>query len=400
MLFIITICLLSLLVFGFLEHRKHNRNVEAIPVRININGVRGKSTVTRLVTGVLTEANYQTVGKTTGTQARMLYWYKDQEDPIVRRPEGPNIGEQKGVMKKVAEEDADALVSECMAVTPDYQTVFQEKMLKANIGVIVNVLEDHMDLLGPTLDEVAYAFTATIPHNGHLIVNESPYVPMYKEIAEERNTKVIVCDTSRIPEAFLLQFDYMVFPENAALALAVADALGIDQETAFKGMLNAWPDPGSLQITPLDLNQKQPSFLVNGFAANDATSTINIWERVQTLGYPTNDAVVVMNCRSDRYERTEQFAHDVLPYLPCRTLVIIGETTAPIVDNYNNGNIPTEHLLNLEGYSTEEILEEIKPYIQETVIYGVGNIHGAAEPLTHELKKMQMPIEEKVAAIN
>lgn len=45
MLFIITICLLSLLVFGFLEHRKHNRNVEAIPVRININGVRGKSTL-------------------------------------------------------------------------------------------------------------------------------------------------------------------------------------------------------------------------------------------------------------------------------------------------------------------------------------------------------------------
>ncbi|GAK02149.1 poly-gamma-glutamate synthase subunit PgsB/CapB [Geomicrobium sp. JCM 19037] len=162
MLLIVATCLLSLLVFGIIESHKHNKNVSSIPIRININGVRGKSTVTRLVTGVLTEAGLKTVGKTTGTQARMLYWYSGQEEPIVRRPEGPNIGEQKHVMKQVANQDAEAIVSECMAVTPDYQVVFQERMLQANIGVIVNVLEDHMDLMGPTLDEVAHAFTATI----------------------------------------------------------------------------------------------------------------------------------------------------------------------------------------------------------------------------------------------
>ena len=38
-----------------------------------------------------------------------------------------------------------------MAVNPDYQIVFQEDLVKANIGVIVNVMEDHMDVLGPTL---------------------------------------------------------------------------------------------------------------------------------------------------------------------------------------------------------------------------------------------------------
>ncbi|MFB4164041.1 poly-gamma-glutamate synthase PgsB, partial [Alteribacillus sp. JSM 102045] len=67
--------IILLLSFGILEYRLHNKNINAIPVRININGIRGKSTVTRLVTGVLTQAGYKTVGKTTGTQARMLYWY-------------------------------------------------------------------------------------------------------------------------------------------------------------------------------------------------------------------------------------------------------------------------------------------------------------------------------------
>ncbi|GAK14104.1 poly-gamma-glutamate synthase PgsB [Geomicrobium sp. JCM 19039] len=399
MLLIVATCLLSLLVFGIIESRKHNKNVSSIPIRININGVRGKSTVTRLVTGVLTEAGLKTVGKTTGTQARMLYWYSGQEEPIVRRPEGPNIGEQKHVMKQVADQDAEAIVSECMAVTPDYQVVFQERMLQANIGVIVNVLEDHMDLMGPTLDEVAHAFTATIPYDGHLIVNDSPYVPMYKEIAEKRNTRVIVCDTTKIPEAYLLQFDYMVFPENAALALAVAEALDIDRETAFRGMLNAWPDPGSLQIMPIDLDDSTPSYLVNGFAANDAASTINIWDRVKSLGYPTDDAVVIMNCRSDRYERTEQFASDVLPHLPCRTLVTIGETTNPIAAAFDRGEIPADQFLNLESYDTADIIEEVRPYIKDTVIYGVGNIHGAAEPLTQELRNMQKTNEEKIAVL-
>ena len=62
---------------------------------------------------------------------------------------------------------------------------------------------------------------------------------------------VIVADNSRIPDGFLEKFDYMMFPENAALALAVADALGIDEETAFRGMLNARPDPGAPEFCPL-----------------------------------------------------------------------------------------------------------------------------------------------------
>ena len=50
-------------------------------------------------------------------------------------------------MKETVERGANAIVSECMAVNPDYQIIFQEELLQANIGVIVNVLEDHMDVM-------------------------------------------------------------------------------------------------------------------------------------------------------------------------------------------------------------------------------------------------------------
>ncbi|WP_226555987.1 poly-gamma-glutamate synthase PgsB [Priestia aryabhattai] len=391
---IILICLFLVFSYGAWEQVKHQKNIDSIPVRINVNGIRGKSTVTRLITGIVTEAGYKTIGKTTGTSARMIYWFTDEEKPIVRRPEGPNIGEQRRVVKEVAKLETEALVSECMAVNPDYQITFQEKMLQANIGVIVNVLEDHMDVMGPTLDEVAEAFLPTIPYKGHLITIDGPYLEYFKTVAAKRRTKVIVADNSRITDEFLRKFDYMVFPDNASLALAVAEALDIPEEIAFRGMLNAHPDPGAMRITQFG-DPKAPAFLVNGFAANDAASTLRIWERVREIGYSVDSPIVIMNCRPDRVDRTEQFARDVLPYIKTDILVLIGETTSPIMDAYNEGIIPAKEIWDLEGYSTEGIFDKLRPELHNRMIYGVGNIHGAAEPLIEAMKNYEH-IEEVV----
>lgn len=391
---LIPIISIVILAVGIVEMRQHQRNINSIPIRVNVNGIRGKSTVTRLITGILVEAKLRTVGKTTGTSARMIYWNTDEEKPIKRRPEGPNIREQKMVVKEAAQLKAEALVSECMAVNPDYQIVFQEKMLQANIGVIVNVLEDHMDVMGPTLDEIAEAFTATIPYNGQLVITKSPYVKFFTKVAEKRNTKVIVVDNDDVSEDYLKRFEYMIFPENAALALGVAKALGIDKKTALQGMLNAHPDPGAMRILPMG-NYDSPSYFVNGFAANDPSSTLNIWKRVEEQGYPTDNPIVVMNCRADRVDRTEQFASDVLPYIEMDKLVLIGETTEPIKKAFDAGDIPATQIVDLEAEDTETIIEALSHDFSGKVIYGVGNIHGAGEPFIEKLQEYKL--EEHVS---
>lgn len=388
-MWLIVIACVIMLGIGFIEKKRHQKNIDALPVRVNINGIRGKSTVTRLTTGILMEAGYKTVGKTTGTDARMIYWDTPEEKPIKRKPQGPNIGEQKEVMRETVERGANAIVSECMAVNPDYQIIFQEELLQANIGVIVNVLEDHMDVMGPTLDEIAEAFTATIPYNGHLVITDSEYTDFFKEIAKKRNTEVIVADNSKISDEFLRKFEYMVFPDNASLALGVAQALGIDEDTAFRGMLNAPPDPGAMRILPL-MDAKTPGHFVNGFAANDAASTLNIWKRVKEIGYPTDEPIIIMNSRADRVDRTIQFAEDVLPYIEASDLVLIGETTDPIVKAYEEGKIPADHLHNLEYQSTEEIMNMLEKKLHNRVVYGVGNIHGAAEPLIEKIQEYKI----------
>lgn len=364
------------------------RNVEKIPIRVNINGIRGKSTVTRLITSILTEAGYKTVGKTTGTAARMIYWFQDDEDIIVRQPQGANIGEQLKVLQKAADLNAEALVCECMAVNPDYQKVFQFRMLEANIVVIVNVLEDHLDVMGPTLDQIAQAFGATIPYNGYLITVDGAYTDYFKQIAKERNTKVIIADNSKITDEYLAKFDYMIFPDNASLALAVGEALGIDEETCFKGMLNAHPDPGAMRITKIGDKDLNCTF-VNGFAANDPQSTVNIWERVKELDYNTKDPIVIMNCREDRVDRTEIFVSDVFPKIQTHTLVAIGEVTDPITTAFNNGKFPNvKNYINLEDAGPDEIIETITPLLKDRMLFGVGNIHGKGEAFIEKLLSM------------
>ncbi|MBM7631628.1 poly-gamma-glutamate synthase PgsB [Geomicrobium sediminis] len=384
-----TIILVGLLGLGIYEKRKHQVEVNKVPLRINVNGSRGKSTVTRLIAGVLMEDGIKTVGKMTGTAARMFYWDTDEERPIKRRPEGANIREQKGAMKEAADRGAEAFVSECMAVAPDYQRVLQENWMQANITVIVNVVEDHMEVMGPTLDHMVDAYKETIPYNGKLIISPSPYVEYFKIEARKRNTEVFVADTDAVPKSYLTKFEYMIFPENVALALAVAKALDIDENTAGRGMLKAKAAPGVTRVFPFDTKTKgKASFFVNGFSANEPASTLKIWENVVELGYPSEQPIIVMNCRSDRPERTEQFAKDLLPEIEMDKLIVIGEGIGPIQSAYDDGRLRVNELVNFEGYDANDVFDYLEQVVDGQVVYGIGNYHGAV-PLIERLETIK-----------
>ena len=102
----------AILWLGIVEKKRHSNRLEKIPIRININGIRGKSTITRLIYSTLREDNYRVIGKTTGADARMMYWFTPREYPVYRKPQGANIGEQRDIIRKVVKQKANALVNE------------------------------------------------------------------------------------------------------------------------------------------------------------------------------------------------------------------------------------------------------------------------------------------------
>ena len=60
------------------------------------------------------------------------------------------------------------------------------------------------------------------------------YTSFFAKEAKKRNSELIVVDKDVIPESYLRKFDYLVFPDNVAIVLGIAQAVGVDEETALQ----------------------------------------------------------------------------------------------------------------------------------------------------------------------
>ena len=148
---------------------------------VHVNGTRGKSTVSRLIEAGLREGGMRVFCKTTGTDP-MTIDVNGREEPIRRRGKA-NIKEQIAILRRAAAQDAQVLVVECMAITPEFQQASQRDILRADIGVITNVRRDHTDVMGDTLPQIAEALCHTVPQGGVLLTAETVMAERLKTAA-------------------------------------------------------------------------------------------------------------------------------------------------------------------------------------------------------------------------
>src|SRR5262249_5018617 len=163
-----------------------------------------KSSVTRLIAAGLREGGKRTFAKTTGTMARLIY--PDGSEADVYRVGAPNIIEQLRMIRRAAEGGAEALVVECMAVQPELQPLAELPSVKSPIGVIPTARADHLDVMGPTVDDVARALAQTAPLHGHLFTAERDRTGILREVASARGSAFHVVDPDSVLEADLAGF--------------------------------------------------------------------------------------------------------------------------------------------------------------------------------------------------
>jgi len=367
------------------EVRAHRKNLARIPVRVHVNGTRGKSSVTRLIAGGLRAGGVRTFAKTTGTMARMIR--PDGTEVDVYRVGHPNIIEQTRIVRRAVEHGAHAMVIECMAVMPELQPITELRLIQSTVGVITNVRADHLDVMGPTVDDAARALGQTAPRDGHLFTAERQRAGILEEIARARGTVVHVTDERDVGADDLAGFSYLEHAENVALALAVCAHLGVPRATALAGMQAATPDPGVLRSYTVRSGDKQVTF-VNAFAANDPDSTLLIWSRLG-LDHPEPGVrrIVLANCRDDRLQRSGQIAELIARRLPADHAVVTGLGTELVTYQAVRYGLPASRISDLGGLDAEQVYERVLGLVEDrAMVVGIGNIVGLGEEIVLHFK--------------
>lgn len=356
-------------VVGVVEFLFHIRKLNSIGIRIVVNGSRGKSSVTRLIAAGLRAAGVKVFAKTTGTAARMIY--PDGSEAPINRRGNPNIIEQRYVVNEAVRVGATAMVIECMSIRPELQKVEVQRLINPTIYVITNVRSDHLEVMGPTIEDAATAMLEAAPQHAIIMTAEDRIFQYMEQTADRLGLKLMQADMSLVGDSDMLNFPYIEHKENVALALTVLKQLGISRDLALQGMYNVKPDPGALRVYEIEENGKRLYF-VNAMAANDPDSTRMIWERLaKNYAY----RVVLINCRADRVERSKQLARLCATCLPADHYVVTGYLTKVFIKHAIACNIPRTKLIDMGGSSPAEIYTKVTSIaVDGSLIFAIGNI--------------------------
>jgi poly-gamma-glutamate synthase PgsB/CapB len=389
---ILIVIAVALALLGLVEALLHRRNLRRIPIRIHVNGTRGKSSVTRLIAGGLRAGGLLTCAKTTGTLARMIL-PNGKEVPVFR-PAKANVIEQIRIVSAAAAQDAQALVIECMALQPELQWLCEEKFVQATHGVITNARPDHLEVMGPDEVDVAKALAAITPRKGKLFTTERKHLEVLADAARDRQCELVAVDreaVSGITPEELARFSYTEHADNVALALRVCADLGVPRAVALKGMWAAAPDPGVLTEHELAFFGRRIVF-VNGFAANDPISTEMIWNLALDRHPEVERRIAVFNCRADRPDRSLQLGKACVAWRPPDHVVLMGTGTYLFARAAVSGGMDSSRLVFVEDAKVDQIFETIVSLVgRSALVMGMGNIGGQGLELGRYFRNRSVP---------
>ena len=375
---------LVLIISGLLEFRYHQLVLSSIPMRIHVNGTRGKSSVTRLIAAGLRAGGKRTFAKTTGTAPRVI----DSEgiDRIIHRLRSPSIGEQVRLLKYFSAEKPDVVVMECMAVQPQYQWISEHQMVKSDIGVITNARPDHLDEMGPTDVDVVRSLCNSVPIDGTLITAEEKHKNILEKVAEQNGSEFLYSDEGSITDSELNKFSYIEHPQNIAIALDVCKKMGIKRDVALTGMHSVKPDLGALIVWKLKGENGSLQF-VNGMAANDPVSTLQIWKFVIDRYPTTSGSAVFFNSRDDRPLRTNQMLELTFEEIKPEHFIIRGDKIASKVNRLIHHSPETKVQIFPLDDKIDSVSKSILDLPEDILVFAIGNQVGEGQNILQILSE-------------
>ncbi|MCL5049838.1 poly-gamma-glutamate synthase PgsB [Aliidiomarina maris] len=371
---------LVLVIAGLGEAWRHRRILKSIPVRVHVNGTRGKTSVTRLIAAGLRGGGKRVCAKTTGSAA--AFTDPEGREFSLYRIAGANIIEQMRLIARMAKLKPEIVVVECMALQPHYQSLTELRMVRSNVGVITNARADHLDVMGPGERDVGLALAGSTPVGGDLFTAERDLLDIFELSTQDRGSRlhgVTLNEVNAISDQTLRQFQYSEHAENVALALKVCEHLGVDRDAALQGMIALEPEAGAMRIMHLEYFRRDMIF-VNAFAANDPESTGGIWHRLIERHGEGRKLIALVNCRADRPHRSQQMAEAAVTWTPADRYIVMGSGTLMFARMAVKAGIDPNKIIVMEQGAMVDVIETIFEEVgARGLVVGMCNIHGGGE---------------------
>ena len=326
------------------------RALWAIPLRVLVTGTRGKSSTVRLIHGALLAGGIPTIGKMTGTSSREL-------DTLGNEYVTNRIG-QVSVLEvletvhrniKRPGPSPEAVVLECMAVSPELIDLLNSRIVKPTTVVITNALWDHLEEEGTTLKEIAISLSGAIP-GADLVVTSEHRESTRAVLAYEAALKGAAFDSvdGRALPAYAREVAPFAHPDNVAMTLAVAEAAGVDPATALRGIAAATVEPLPVNAATIQMDGIRWTYRDIG-SVNDTDSLTPALEGAKAQ--MPSDAFVfgMLVTRWDRPLRAMQFAASVTPD-DVDGIVIVGEPDVLVRFVARRSGWPHDHIVRVSTW--------------------------------------------------
>ncbi len=355
---LITVLFFVFIALGVVENFFHKKHLESIPIRILVNGTRGKTTVCRMLVKALNDKGIRTVGRTTGSDALQIL--PDGKEIPVNRRKSANIIEMVSFFRFAYREKAECVVVECMALGEENQKTIAKKLVKPTITVIVNSYVDHIGEIGKTKEETIRVLSKSVGDKTVLFATESEYESLVKDfhLVNVRH--------------FDIESNLPIHDMNVSIIVDVLSYLGLTEEEALKGAIGYSPDIGLIR----DIELQNGVMFINSFSVNDPKSMHEEIERALCFKKKLN---LIFNSRMDREYRILSFEEALRGVEGINRVYIIGNYKKKVAFHVRRKTKAT-----LETIKPEALFDLIKKSRDE-IFLGLGNIKGDGEKLVEKI---------------
>ncbi|GAB4364796.1 MAG: poly-gamma-glutamate synthase PgsB [Calditrichia bacterium] len=340
--------------------------LKRIPIRILVNGTRGKTTTTKILHQIFSQSNLLAFAKTTGDSP--LMHAPDGSEQRIRRMGPARITENIKLLSRWAKEQPDAVLLECMALHPENQFSLSRQIFRPNYVILTNLRSDHQEVMGKAAEQIAAVLYESFEPDAvkfipARLVREYALSANFDHNVEQIGPQTFNGNFRNIPAE--------VIDESWSLVHHISAYFKLNMELARQVFEKYWKQIDDKLA--VELSAFNAEFL-NLFSLNDPETTEKFINHLRQTRPEFRREIALLNLRHDRPLRTIQFSQLVKNIFPAGTLWITGNG-GHLFKNRLDGHYKKNAAV--EVLSLEEALNRIQNgFAQPTRVYGLANHKG------------------------